>query len=175
MKNVLKVWFKRRQLYNNPNTFYPQVVTEKSLTIEDVIEEIVKDGCVNNKECALEFMKHFNRKAAQLLLNGNEVDTGLVKMVPQTTGLIQDKMWNEKYNTIDIKLSKGSELVDQIPETFIEVTGIDDEVSEEEISDQDMQYKESIAKNAEFNGNVRKNNNDILPCGIAFRNWILKA
>lgn len=174
MKNVLKVWFKRRHLYNNPNTFYPQVVTDKSLTIEDVIEEIVKEGCVNNKECALEFMKHFNRKAAQLLLNGNEVDTGLVKMAPQTTGLIQDKLWNDKYNTIDIKLSKGNELVEQISETFIEVVGIDEEVPVDD-TEQDMQYKENIANNAEFNGNVRKNNNDILPCGIAFRNWILKA
>ena len=175
MKNVLKVWLKRRQLYNNPNSYFAQVDINKNYTIDTIIDEIVSEGLVNNKECALEFMKHFNGKAAELLLNGNVVDTGLVKMTPLATGLIDNKSWNPIYNDIDVEMKKSTELIDAISETHVQITGADEEYFDEFNSQLDSQYDDQFSKNTEFNGNFRKTIKEAPPCGIAFRNWILKA
>lgn len=177
MKNVLKVWLKRRRLYNNQNSFYAQVSITDSLSVSDIIDEIVKDGLVDNRECAIEFMNHFNRKAAELLLNGNNIDIGIVKMSPQTNGLVQDKVWNPDYNSVGASFTVGSDLLKAIAETTIEVIGADEEIAD--ISDylnlHDSPQKDSIGRNAELNGSYRKSGNETPPCGIAFRNWILKG
>lgn len=177
MKNVLKVWLKRRRLYNNPNSFYAQVSITDSLSVSDIIDEIVKDGLIDNRECAIEFMNHFNRKAAELLLNGNNIDTGLVKMSPQTNGLVQDKSWNPAYNSVGAAFSEGSDLLKAIAETKIEILGADEEVEDNSdyLNLHNAQQKDGIGRNAELNGSYRKSSNDSPPCGIAFRNWILKA
>ncbi|MDD3321192.1 MAG: DNA-binding domain-containing protein [Paludibacter sp.] len=175
MKNVLKVWLKRRQLYNNPNSYFAQVNVNNNFSIDTIIDEIVKEGLVDNKESALEFMKHFNKKAAELLLNGNEVDTGLVKLIPQATGLIENKSWNPIYNSIDVEIKKSNELVYAISDTYVQITGADEEFYDVFNSKLDSQYEDGVAKNAEFFGNIRKKTAEVPPCGIAFRNWILKA
>ena len=177
MKNVLKVWLKRRQLYNNPNSYYAQVSISNSLSVSDIIDEIVKDGLIDNRDCAIEFMNHFNRKSAELLLNGNNVDTGLVKMSPQTNGLVQDKSWNPAHNSIGASFSEGSDLVKALENTTIEIIGADEEIPEapDYMDQHDSTHKDSISRNAELNGSYRKSSNEVPPCGIAFRNWILKA
>ena len=177
MKNVLKVWLKRRQLYNNPNSYYAQVSICNSLSVSDIIDEIVKDGLIDNRECAIEFMNHFNRKTAELLLNGNNIDTGLVKMSPRTNGLVEDKSWNPAYNSVGASFSEGSDLLKELKNTTIEIIGADEEVTDisDYLNQHDAQHKDSISRNAELNGSYRKSSNEVPPCGIAFRNWILKA
>lgn len=177
MKNVLKVWLKRRQLYNNPNSFYAQVSIANSLSVSDIIDEIVKDGLVDNRDYAIEFMNHFNRKAAELLLNGNNIDIGLVKMSPQTNGLVQEKSWNLAYNSVGAAFSEGSDLLKAVAETTIEIIGADEEVEDNSdyLNLHDAQQKDSIGRNADLNGSYRRLSNDSPPCGIAFRNWVLKT
>ena len=175
MKNVLEVWLKRRQLYNNPNSYFAEVNVNNNFSIDTIIDEIVKEGLVDNKECALELMKHFNKKAAELVLNGNEVDTGLVKLIPQATGLIENKSWNPIYNSIDVEIKKSNELVNAISDTYVQITGADEEFYDVFNSKLDSQYEDGVDDNAEFNGNFRKKTVEAPPCGIAFRNWILKA
>jgi hypothetical protein len=178
MKNVLKVWLKRRRLYNNPNSFYAQVCVSNSLSISDIIDEIINEGVVDNRECAIEFMNHFNRKAAELLMNGNNIDTGLVKMSPQTNGYIQEKLWNPANNSVGASFSEGSDLLKVIKETTIEIIGADEEipVHPDYMDQPDSMNKDNIGRNAELNGSYRKTGNDNTPpCGIAFRNWILKG
>ncbi|NDP22370.1 MAG: hypothetical protein GZ091_15000 [Paludibacter sp.] len=170
MKNVLKVWLQRRQLYNNPNSFYGQVTIVNSLSINDIIDEIVKDGLIDNRECAIEIMNHFNRKSAELLLNGNNIDTGLVKLSPQTNGYIRDKSWDPELNDICASFTEGSVLMEAKENTTIEIIG-----SDEEVPVHPDHQNDGIGSNAESNGSVRKSWNDNPPCGIAFRNWILQA
>jgi len=170
MKNVLKVWLKRRNVNKNPNSFYGQVSIVNDLTINDIIDEIVKDGLIDNREYGIEFMNHFNRKSAELLLNGNNIDIGLVKLSPQTDGYIQDKSWNPDFNYICASFTEGSVFMEAKENTTIEIIG-----SDEEVPVHPDHQNDGIGSNGESNGSVRKSGYDNPPCGIAFRNWILQA
>lgn len=167
MKNILKIWLTRRDYHYKLNSYYPQVLSKKSLTTEDIIDEMVKEGSVTDKKYGMEFLNRFNKKAAELLLTGNGVDTGLVKLSAETSGYIKNKHWNPKHNKIEINILHGKELLNAISDTTIEVVGMDE-------------YLPSVIETApDYTDDAiaifSKSKIEIPPCGIAFRNRILNA
>ena len=164
MKNILKILLKRGRFYNRSSEYYTEVKIEKSLKSEDIITELIKDGLVDNRELALKFLENYNKKTAEILFNGNTIDTGLVILSPKTTGVIYEKKWNPNYNNIAVILKQGVELSNALMNTEVEISVEDEASCEEETKNTDED------SNLDFS----TSSSDVPPCGLAFRNWILK-
>ena len=80
MKNILKAWLRKNQLTRDPNDYVAQIAVAGNLGMSDVIDELLRDGKVFDRELAIDIIADFNRKSAQLVANGNNVNTGLINM-----------------------------------------------------------------------------------------------
>jgi hypothetical protein len=118
---------------------------------------------VENREWALELLQNFNKKTAELLLNGNDIDTGLVKLSPRITALVYKNSVDSNSYDIGVSFSKGVELNNAISNTDIEVTMN----SEEQSEDIENNNNETFSRTTDANY--------VPPCGHAFRNWIFQS
>ncbi|HET7733157.1 MAG TPA: DNA-binding domain-containing protein [Paludibacter sp.] len=154
------------------------VIVAASLHTSDIINEIIKDGLLVDREIALEIIKRFNNKAAEKLLLGYGENTGVVTMSSEIKGSIYKGKWNPDTNGITVAFKPGVELLQEINNTKEEI--MENEVVNNEITDTN-QINLSV-NNASVDGQtVRISDrylhidNDVPACGIAFRRWLCKA
>ena len=176
MKNTLKAWLKTDFKSKSGNIYNVQLVTQGEIDCEGIIAGMCKDGSVTDYQLALDIINSFNRKAAEMVVSGYNVNTGLVKMSSEIKGLIHGKTWNPEINRVDVAIRNGVELSEVIRETTVEI--LNAQIESEEINEPDTVINRSIENSPRTpiqNNNSLNSGYDNPACGIAFRRWLCKA
>jgi len=178
MKNILKALLKKNQLSNDPTAFNAQVVLKGNMGISNIVDELIKDGIKMDKETMMNIITSFNRKSADLVLSGYNVNNGLVNMRSSVKGPLNEGKWDPNYNWVDVTISHGVVLYEAVAQTTVEIIDEKDEsLQKYNLSEQTnqftgnsqnkIQYVETLGSRLKITGEPA--------CGIAFRNWLCKA
>ena len=124
MKNLLKGWLVDNTVTGEDKT--DKILTLESagnLTLDDVMELMQKEETGLRKETIKHVVDLYQRKLAELVTNGNSINTGLFHLVPQFKGVIKDGVWDPKKNKIYVLLLQGKVLRDAIADTTVKILG----------------------------------------------------
>lgn len=178
MKNTLKTGLTRSHKTKDPTFNDAHVIIAGNRQTADIIDEIINEGLTVDREIILDVIARFNRKAAELVLSGYNVNTGLVTMNSEIKGQVHNEKWNPYTNKIGVSFKPGIDLLQEINNTKVEI--MKDEVLNNEITDIN-QMNQSANNTSVSNQATRVNDrylhidNDVPACGIAFRRWLCKA
>jgi hypothetical protein len=136
-----------------------------SLSLNDIVDEMIKEGASVDKNTILAVIEQFNRKTADLSLSGNSVNTGLLTLRP----IVKGPFFDGKYIP-DIVILQSSELRQAISETTVEIIN-KDEVAERE---SEISRTEDLKKEDSGNSYLGVSTDDPA-CGAAFRAWLYRS
>lgn len=174
MKTVLKAWLRKNQLTEDPNDYTAQVSSSGSVGVQDVIDELVKEGVELKRETIVDVITRFNRKSADMVLSGYNVNTGLVYMRSIIKGAFYGKTWNPEVNSVYVSITQGLELRNAVAETTVEILGEQaDPLEIVSLTDQTTGKTDGTltkGRNAELKGSYLKIAGDNPSCGISFQN-----
>jgi hypothetical protein len=123
MKKTLNAWLKKNLLTEDPKDYVASVQKKGSIGISEIVDELVSEGMEIKRETVIDIISRFNRKAADLVLSGYNVNTGLVYMRPVVKGVFYDKTWNPETNSVYIAINQGLDLRNAVAETVVEIMG----------------------------------------------------
>ena len=177
MKNILKIWLKKDQLTVDPTEYNAQVVIKGNINATDIVDELLKEGVSINRDTLIDIITRFNRKSADLVLSGYNVNTGLVNMRSSIKGSLIEGKWNPNINWVNVAITHGNDLYQAVANTSVDILGEKDGNLET--------YNPVILMNqlSESSMNtVRIDDASVHhkivsepACGIAFRRWLCKA
>ncbi len=172
MRTFIKAKFKKNPLSMDPNDFYAQVVLSGKFGVLEIIDAVLAENTSVNKDVAIEIISAFNKKIVELVVSGNQVNSGLVTVTPIIKGSLNNKMWNPLVNRVDANISQGLELSRALIETNIELQ--EEHGGIREVIDQTINItdKKLIEKNNSELDMLNINSQKEPPCGIAFRRWL---
>ncbi len=124
MSNLLKAWLKNNHLTEDPNDFSATVSGMGSKNLDDIVDDIMKDGTENNRNTIKNIVTRFQEKAMQLVLSGHNVNTGMVYMRPVIKGAIYNKTWNPETNAVYVAINQGMQLRQAISDTSVQILGV---------------------------------------------------
>ena len=124
MQNVLKGWL-------IDNTVTADNLTDKILqlesagnaTIDDIIDEMLKQDTGLRIETLRHSISLYNRVVTNLILSGVSVNTGLFYAVAKLTGVVESGVWNKEKNSIYVSFTQGKELREAIAKTAVNILG----------------------------------------------------
>ncbi|MDP4269822.1 MAG: DNA-binding domain-containing protein [Bacteroidota bacterium] len=179
MKNVLKAWIRKNLLTEDPSDYLASVVVNGSVTMQDIVRELVNEGMEVKSETAVDILTRFNRKTAELVTSGYNVNTGLVYMRPVIKGAFYGKTWDPNVHSVYVSINQGADLREAIAETSVEILGeLSDPIEILSLTDTTTGKTDgSLTKgrNAELKGSFLKVTGDKPECGITFRNLTTQA
>lgn len=174
MKKTLRAWIRKNQLTPDPNDYMASVAVSGSIGINAIVDELQKEGMEIKRETVIDIISRFNRKAADLVLSGYNVNTGLVYMRPVVKGVFYDKTWNAETNPVYIAINQGLDLRNAVAETVVEILGIQaDPLEILSINDSTTGKTDGTltpGRNAELKGSYLRIVDENPDCGIAFKN-----
>jgi len=173
MKNILKVWLRKNQQITDSTEYNTRVVVKGMKGMTEIVDELIKEGLTVDRETALDLVARFNRKTADMVLSGFNVNTGLVNLRTSVRGPLHGGKWNPAVNWLDVTITPGKDLYDAVAETTVELLGEKDEPMQTyDLSNQPNQFKVSSQVQTE----VRTLNIPGEPaCGMAFRQWLYRS
>lgn len=179
MKKTLNAWLKKNLLTEDPKDYVASVQKKGSTGISDIVDELVSEGMEIKRETVIDIISRFNRKAADLVLSGYSVNTGLVYMRPVIKGVFYDKTWNPETNSVYIAINQGLDLRNAVAETVVEIMGEQAEPLEIYSITDSMTGKTdgtlTKGRNAEIKGSYLKVVGESPDCGISFKNTATQA
>ena len=179
MKKTLNAWLKKNMLTEDPKDYVASVQKKGSIGISDIVDELVSEGMEIKRETVIDIISRFNRKAADLVLSGYNVNTGLVYMRPVVKGVFYDKTWNPETNSVYIAINQGLDLRNAVAETVVEIMGEQAEPLEIYSITDSMTGKTdgtlTKGRNAEIKGSYLKVVGESPDCGISFKNTVTQA
>jgi hypothetical protein len=178
MKNRLKVSLTKNEHYKYSNIYNTKVLDNRSITITEILGELQNEGLQVDLETALDIIIRFNKKVAEEVFSGKNVNTGLVNLSPVIKGSLNEKRWNPRANRVEVALNPGPTLTDALLETSLEIIDEKSELIETlNLSDQQNQLPEvEIVHERKVDlGDIKLNINEDPACGIAFRTWLWKS
>lgn len=122
-KRTLKVFLKRNFLVEAPNNYSTVLSSNRSLTQDDLIDEMIAEGIQMKRDKVKNVVTRFNKKAADKTLSGFNVNTGLVYMRPMVRGTFYDRTWNPEVNPVYVSIMQGIELRTAVSETEVYILG----------------------------------------------------
>jgi hypothetical protein len=174
MKNTLKAWLKKNQLTPDPNDYTASVVSNGSIGVDQIIDEIINDGIELKRETLLSAVTRFNSKAASMVLSGYNVNTGLVYMRSIIKGPFYGKNWDPEVNSVYISITQGVNLRVEVAQTSVEILGEQANPLEiYSVIDQTTGNTEGAltkGRNAEIKGTHLKVEGENEACGVVFVN-----
>ena len=175
MRTFIKAKFKKNPLTIDPTDFYAQVILNGKYGVSEIIDTILGENPKLNKETAMELINTFNQKIVELIVSGNQVNTGLVTVSPIIKGSLHNKMWNPTINRVDVNITQGFELSKALIETNIEM--MEDQGDVREVIDQTQKIaeKKQLDENSSELNNLNIRSEAEPPCGIAFRRWLCNS
>jgi hypothetical protein len=179
MKNSLKGRLTESYDIKDPNYSDAHIIVAGNRDSEDIIDEIIREGLAVDRQIILDIIARFNRKAAELVVSGYHVTTGLVTMNPEIKGQIYKEEWNPDINKIDVSFNHGTDLLEEINVTKVEI--IDKEIVNNKLTDMNQTNQSADSADVSHNSSSAPKdrylniNNDVPACGIAFRRWLCKA
>lgn len=178
MKNILNVWLRKNPLTADPNDYMASAAVKGSINPDAIIDELVKEGMEIKRETALDIITRYNRKSAELVLSGYNVNTGLVYMRSVVKGAFYDKTWNPETNSVYVAINQGIDLRNAVAETTVEFLGIQNDPLEiVSLTDSTTGKTDGTltkGRNAELKGSYLKITGENPDCGIAFINTSTK-
>ncbi|MGC3978620.1 MAG: DNA-binding domain-containing protein [Paludibacteraceae bacterium] len=174
MKKTLNAWLHKNQLTEDPNDYVATVQTKGGVTVADIIDELQKEGMEIKRETALDIVSRFNRKAADMVLSGYNVNTGLVYMRSVIKGVFYDKTWKADSNSVYIAINQGLDLRNAVMETTVEILGVQAEpmaiISLTDSTTGKTDGTLTKGRNAELKGSYLKIIGEKPDCGVLFKN-----
>ena len=118
------------------------------------------------------------RKAAELVVSGYNVNTGLVYMRAVIKGAFYEKVWNPETNPVYVAINQGMDLRNAIAETTVEILGIQSDPLEIiSLTDSTTGKTDGTltkGRNAELKGSYLKIVGENADCGVSFTNTATK-
>ena len=121
MSKVLKAWIRKNLLTEDPNDYTAVVSINGSVGLKEIVDELVNEGMEVKRETVIDIVTRFNRKTAELVVSGYNVNTGLVYMRPIVKGAFYGKTWNALTNPVYVAINQGADLRVAIAETTVEI------------------------------------------------------
>lgn len=165
MQNTIHINLVEDQQLYNQYGHTGRVVIKDDLSMESIVDEMLKDGLEIDKQAAMAIIEKFNKKATDLVLSGFNVDTGLFTMRPIVKG-----PYNEGNYQADVLLLQGLELREAISETEVEV------LNKTEFAEKRL---DKNLNNGETDSAIKSGylgiSSDYPACGHAFRAWLFRS
>jgi hypothetical protein len=178
MKKVLKAWLRKNQLTADPNDYMASADVIDSIDLSAIVDELVKEGMEIKRETVVDIISRYNRKAAELVVSGYNVNTGLVYMRPVIKGAFYEKVWNPETNPVYVAINQGMDLRNAIAETTVEILGIQSDPLEIiSLTDSTTGKTDGTltkGRNAELKGSYLKIVGENADCGVSFTNTATK-
>ncbi len=174
MAKKLNVWIRKNPLTPDPTDYIAVPVTIGSIGIGGIVDELQKEGIELKRETVIDVVTRFNRKAAEMLAIGHNVNTGLVHMRPVIKGAFYGKSWNPAVNSIAASISPGVYLRKAMTETVVEILG--EQANPLEMTGMTDAFTGKTdgtitkGRNAELKGSYLKIAGDDPACGVYFTN-----
>jgi len=89
----------------------------------EIVDELVNEGMEVKLEIAIDILTRFNRKTAELVAAGYNVNTGLVHICPNKKKILNGGALNPKVTQEFITINPGMDLCIAIAETTVEIIG----------------------------------------------------
>lgn len=124
MKKVLQGWLVDNTVTTeNKNDKILILKSAGNLTLDDVIDEMLKQDTGLRIETLRHSITLYHRVLMDLILNGYSINTGLFRAVAQFTGVIESGLWNKEKNSIYVQLTQDKGLREAIAETIVSILG----------------------------------------------------
>lgn len=123
IRNILKIWLRKNQLTPDPNDYSAVVSSMGSVGKKELIDDVIAEGTEYKRETVEDIVNRYNRCSANRVLNGWNVDTGLVYMRPVVTGVFYDRKYNPAKNSVYVSVTQGPDLRKQAGETEVQTLG----------------------------------------------------
>jgi len=177
MKNILKIWLKKDQLTVDPTEYNAQVVIKGNINTADIVNELLKEGVSIDRDTMIDIITRFNRKSADLVLSGYNVNTGLVNMRSSIKGALIGGKWNPNINWVNVSITHGNDLYQAVAKTSVDILGEKDENHEtyKPVSLLNQLSESSMNTVRIDDASVHHKIVSEPACGIAFRRWLCKA
>ncbi len=174
MSKVLKAWIRKNLLTEDPNDYTAVVSINGSVGLKEIVDELVNEGMEVKRETVIDIVTRFNRKTAELVVSGYNVNTGLVYMRPIVKGAFYGKTWNALTNPVYVAINQGADLRVAIAETTVEILSEQsDPIEILSLTDTTTGKTDGTltkGRNAELKGSYLKVDGENPNCGISFRN-----
>lgn len=172
--NKLNAWLRPNLLTEDKSDYMAVPVTNGSLTIDDIVEDLRKEGMEIKVETATDVIKRFNRKVLERVLAGYNVNTGLVYMRPVIKGVFRDRVWNPLIHRVYIAMTQVMEVRKAVADTIVNILGEQaDPIALYSVTDSTTGATDGTltkGRNAELKGAYLKIVGDDPAVGITFRN-----
>ena len=169
--NKLNAWLRPNLLTEDKGDYMAVPVTNGSLTIDDIVEDLRKEGMEIKVETATDVIKRFNRKVLERVLAGYNVNTGLVYMRPVIKGVFRDRVWNPLIHRVYIAMTQVMEVRKAVADTIVNILGEQaDPIALYSVTDSATDGTLTKGRNAELKGSYLKIVGDDPAVGITFRN-----
>ena len=172
--NKLNAWLRPNLLTEDKGDYMAVPVTNGSLTIDDIVEDLRKEGMEIKVETATDVIKRFNRKVLERVLAGYNVNTGLVYMRPVIKGVFRDRVWNPLIHRVYIAMTQVMEVRKAVADTIVNILGEQaDPIALYSVTDSTTGATDGTltkGRNAELKGSYLKIVGDDPAVGITFRN-----
>lgn len=123
MANTLKAWLTDNTVTADPNDKILVLESTGKADLDKVLEEMQAEDTGLRPETQAHVVALFQRKCAQLLMNGYQLNTGLFYAVPRFTGVVESGKWNPEKNDIYVSMVQGKVLREEIAKTSIHILG----------------------------------------------------
>jgi hypothetical protein len=174
MAKKLNAWLRKNHLTADANDFVAVPVTIGSAGIDEIADELVREGLELKRETVIDVITRFNRKTAEMAVGGYNVSNGLVHIRPSIKGAFYGKAWNPEVNSLVASISPGAALRTAIAETEVEILGEQPDMIEIlSLTDTGTGKTDGTltkGRNAEIKGSYLKIAGDDPSCGITFTN-----
>ncbi len=123
MANTLKAWLTDNTVTADPNDKILVLESTGKADLDKVLEEMQAEDTGLRPETQAHVVALFQRKCAQLLMNGYQLNTGLFYAVPRFTGVVESGKWNPEKNDIYVSMVQGKVLREEIAKTSVHILG----------------------------------------------------
>lgn len=175
----LNAWIRPNPLTEDKSDYVAVPQTQGSLTMEDIVKDLQKEGMEIKAETAIDIITRSNRKVAERVLQGYSVNTGLVYMRPVIKGVFYDRTWNPQKHSVYVAINQGNDLRKAVSETAVTILGEQNEpITIFGITDTTTGKTDGTltkGRNAEIKGAFLKIVGENEANGIVFRNIDTKA
>jgi hypothetical protein len=121
---TLKGWLtKSRITAENTEDMYLLLDSAGNLTKEQLIQLMLKEDPGIRRENVEHILDLQNRVICEHVSNGFSVDTGLVRIVAQFKGLIENNVWNPLKNYVGVTLIPGKMLREALANVEVKILG----------------------------------------------------
>lgn len=119
----LNAWLRPNHLTEDKGDYMAVPQATGSLNVNDLVADLQQEGMEIKTETAVDIITRFNRKAAERVLSGYNVNTGLVYMRPVIKGVFRSKAWDAATHSVYVAINQGMDLRRAVAGTTVTILG----------------------------------------------------